>query len=545
MHILNVNIIKMILHYLKRSFFTSLVILFISCSGGKAVVEDATKILPPADLYGELFYDVQKSNIFEDSKTFVDAIPIWNVDSITHRYSKRRNLVDGELRNFVFDNFELPQTKEKYRSDSLSIKQHITSLWKVLERPLDIKHSGTLIPLPNPYIVPGGRFREIYYWDSYFTMLGLKEDGQIETIQNMVDNFSYLIDTYGFIPNGNRTYYLGRSQPSFYAMMIKVLAEIKGEETYVKYLPYLEKEYNFWMDGEATLNSLNPTKRRVVLLEDGEVLNRYWDDNNSPRPESYKEDVRTAGKALQDFPELSREDIYRNLRAGAESGWDFSSRWLVKNIEGNYDLSTIRTTHIIPIDLNVLLFNMERTLSKAFSLKGNLAKANVYKAKYLARKKTINKYLWNEKEGFFKDYNFVSGEQTETISLAGVYPLFFDLANDKQARSVSEKIEKVFLRPGGLVTTINNTGQQWDAPNGWAPLQYISIQGLRNYGFNDLASKISQRWLSLNQKVYQQSFKMLEKYNVEDLSKESGGGEYPTQDGFGWTNGVFQKLSQD
>jgi len=535
----------MILHYLKRSFFTSLVILFISCSGGKAVVEDATKILPPADLYGELFYDVQKSNIFEDSKTFVDAIPIWNVDSITHRYSKRRNLVDGELRNFVFDNFELPQTKEKYRSDSLSIKQHITSLWKVLERPLDIKHSGTLIPLPNPYIVPGGRFREIYYWDSYFTMLGLKEDGQIETIQNMVDNFSYLIDTYGFIPNGNRTYYLGRSQPSFYAMMIKVLAEIKGEETYVKYLPYLEKEYNFWMDGEATLNSLNPTKRRVVLLEDGEVLNRYWDDNNSPRPESYKEDVRTAGKALQDFPELSREDIYRNLRAGAESGWDFSSRWLVKNIEGNYDLSTIRTTHIIPIDLNVLLFNMERTLSKAFSLKGNLAKANVYKAKYLARKKTINKYLWNEKEGFFKDYNFVSGEQTETISLAGVYPLFFDLANDKQARSVSEKIEKVFLRPGGLVTTINNTGQQWDAPNGWAPLQYISIQGLRNYGFNDLASKISQRWLSLNQKVYQQSFKMLEKYNVEDLSKESGGGEYPTQDGFGWTNGVFQKLSQD
>ena len=174
-----------------------------------------------------------------------------------------------------------------------------------------------------------------------------------------------------------------------------------------------------------------------------------------------------------------------------------------------------------------------------------LAKANVYKAKYLARKKAINKYLWNEKEGFFKDYNFVSGEQTETISLAGVYPLFFDLANDKQARSVSEKIEKVFLQPGGLVTTSNNTGQQWDAPNGWAPLQYIGIQGLRNYGFNDLATKISQRWLSLNQKVYQQSFKMLEKYNVEDLSKESGGGEYPTQDGFGWTNGVYQKLSKD
>ena len=203
-------------------------------------------------------------------------------------------------------------------------------------------------------------------------MLGLKEDGQTETIQNMVDNFSYLIDTYGFIPNGNRTYYLGRSQPPFYAMMIEVLSEIKGEETYVKYLPYLEKEYNFWMEGEATLSNLNPTKRRVVLLEDGEVLNRYWDNNNSPRPESYREDVRTADKALQDFPELRREDIYRNLRAGAESGWDFSSRWLVKNKEGNYDLSTIRTTHIIPIDLNVLLFNMERTLSKAFILKGDV-----------------------------------------------------------------------------------------------------------------------------------------------------------------------------
>jgi alpha,alpha-trehalase len=143
------------------------------------------------------------------------------------------------------------------------------------------------------------------------------------------------------------------------------------------------------------------------------------------------------------------------------------------------------------------------------------------------------------------DYDFKKKQSTQVISLAGAYPLFFEIADDAQAKAVAEKIQSSFLKPGGLVSTPYNTGQQWDAPNGWAPLQWISIQGLRNYGQDSMASDIKDKWLKLNQRVYQQTYKMLEKYNVEDLSKESGGGEYPTQDGFGWTNGVYQKLSKE
>ena len=153
------------------------------------------------------------------------------------------------------------------------------------------------------------------------------------------------------------------------------------------------------------------------------------------------------------------------------------------------------------------------------------------------------KYFWDDKEQYFFDYNFKKEMSTGILSLAGVYPLFFNVATKSQARGVYQKIEQVFLKPGGVVTTPFNTGQQWDAPNGWAPLQWMTISALRNYEFKALADLIKERWLHLNEDVYKGTYKMLEKYNVEDLSKESGGGEYPTQDGFGWTNGVFQKLS--
>lgn len=502
--------------------------------------------MPPEELYGQLFYDVQSNeNIFKDSKTFVDAAPLYDVKKIRDDYSKIDSKSDSELLNFVKKNFKVPGDGVNYVTDSSTINKHITKLWEVLKRPADENISGTLIPLPNPYIVPGGRFREIYYWDSYFTMLGLQEDKQITAIENMVDNFSYLIDKYGFIPNGNRTYYLSRSQPPFYAEMVEILAESKGDSIYKKYLKFLEKEYKFWMNGADDLNETNPAFRRVVRLPDGEILNRYWDDKDTPRPESYREDIKTAEEALSKIPGLKKEDVFRNLRAAAESGWDFSSRWLKKDDSNEFQLSTIHTTEIIPVDLNTLLYNLESKISKAYAISGNPEKSEIYKLKSESRKKAILKYFWSEDEHFFMDYDFKKKQTTQVISLAGAYPLFFEIANDAQAKAVAEKIQSSFLKPGGLVSTPYNTGQQWDAPNGWAPLQWITIQGLRNYGQDSLASDIKDKWLKLNQRVYQQTYKMLEKYNVEDLSKESGGGEYPTQDGFGWSNGVYQKLSKE
>ncbi|MCG9973113.1 alpha,alpha-trehalase TreF [Christiangramia crocea] len=527
-----------------------LILLFLSCKIGPEpdqelkTLEEDVEILPPDELYGDLFFDVQTGEIFEDSKTFVDVVPQHNVGLIRQRYNMLDDTTTESISEFIKQHFEIPGNDFEFKTDSSSIKLHIRKLWDVLKRPADERVSGTLIPLPNPYIVPGGRFREIYYWDSYFTMLGLLEDGEIETIRNMVDNFAYLINEYGFIPNGNRTYYLGRSQPPFFAMMVRVLAEAEGEEVLAEYLPELEKEYNFWMDGAEDLNNKHAF-RRVVKMEDGGILNRYWDDNATPRPESYREDVKTAEKAVSRNPELSKEEVYRNLRAGAESGWDFSSRWLNKNENDEFDLSTIHTTDIVPVDLNSLLYNLEMTISEAAEIAGNEEKVEEFTKKAEARKETILKYHWNDKAGFFMDYNFRKNEMTDRFSLAGVYPLFFEIASQLQSEGVAAKIEEVFLKPGGVVTTPYNTGEQWDAPNGWAPLQWITIKGLQNYGRDDLASEIRSRWLELNKDVYQRTFKMLEKYNVEDLSKESGGGEYPTQDGFGWTNGVYQKLSSE
>lgn len=534
-------------HYSYKSFFGILFLFLVSCAQVKeASLEQEVRILPPEELYGELFYDVQSNEeLFPDSKTFVDVVPLYDVQDIRQRYAAMENKTTPFQLDFLEEHFAIPSTQNNFQTDSASIQEHITYLWDVLKRPADEAVSGTLIPLPNPYIVPGGRFREIYYWDSYFTMLGLQEDGEDGTIENMVDNFSYLIKNYGFIPNGNRTYYLGRSQPPFYAKMVEVLAEVEGDEIYKKYLPYLEKEYNFWMDGAANLSETNPANKRVVRLPGGEILNRYWDDYATPRPESYREDVKTADLALEMFPGKSREEVYRNLRAGAESGWDFSSRWLSRDEEGNFDLSTIHTTDILPVDLNSLLFNLETTIAKAYELSGNSAKSEEYLKKSEARRVAIEKYFWNNVEEYYMDYNFAERKTTPVLSLAGVYPLFFKVAANNRASMVATKIEQIFIQPGGVVTTPYNTGQQWDAPNGWAPLQWITIQGLRNYNRFDMASDIKNKWLQLNTSVYKRTYKLLEKYNVEDLSRESGGGEYPTQDGFGWTNGVYQKLVRE
>lgn len=535
---------------MKRTINNKILILFalilLQVCSSSCHSQGKIQIQTPEVLYGQLFYDIQAdTNIFKDSKSFVDAVPLIDVTKIREQYKKLSPKSDSAIVDFIHSHFKLSNNTPMYTSDSLSINEHITKLWNILKRQPDEKQSGTLIPLPYPYIIPGGRFREIYYWDSYFTMLGLQKDNQIEMIQNMDDNFTYLIDLYGFIPNGNRTYYLSRSQPPFYALMVKLLAESKGDSIYLKFLSSIEKEYNFWMNGADKLTNGITSYRRVVLLPDGEILNRYWDDVNTPRAESYREDINTANEAVLHIPGCNKEDVYRHIRAAAESGWDFSSRWLLKDKNYKYNLYSIHTTDIIPVDLNSLVYNIELTLSKGYQKVGNTVKANEYKIKAQARKKAILKYCWSKKKGFFMDFDFKAHTQTDVCSMAGVFPLFFQLANKKQASRVATKIRYSFLNAGGVSTTLNHTGHQWDAPNGWAPLQWICIKGLRNYGQNELADTIKNRWLQLNHRVYNRTYKMLEKYNVENLSRKGGGGEYPNQDGFGWTNGVFQALSKE
>ena len=487
---------------------------------------------PQKDLE-ELFVKIQMESIFPDSKTFPDCIPLFPSDTIKNHYLKEKNQSHFNLKAFVDKHFKRPENTEIKLSDSFPpIIQHINYLWDRLIRK-DTSSLGSLIGLPHPYIVPGGRFMEMYYWDSYFTLLGIQASGKIDILQNMVDNFAYLIDKYGFIPNGNRTYYLSRSQPPFFSMMVDLLAQSKSDSIYTHYLPELLAEYNFWMEGADKLNKHQPNYRHVVLLPNGSVLNRYWDNDTLPRAEAYKEDVAVAKSTNR-----KSSAIYRDMRAACESGWDFSSRWFADGVS----LSAIHTTDLVAIDLNCLLAHLEWCLVKSFTLKGDSAKRMYYLLKAKIRERSILKYCWNSETGFFTDYDFIKNRPTNVLSLAGLFPMFFRIADKTEAQLMADKIEKYFLHTGGLLTTLSITGQQWDAPNGWAPLQWISYVALKNYDYSDLANRVKEKWENTVNRYYNKSGKLMEKYNVQYPEISGGGGEYPSQDGFGWTNGVYLKM---
>lgn len=490
---------------------------------------------------GDLLLDVQRQNIYGDGKTFVDLLPARRLRSIKEEYKLVKSDPTFDLREFVARHFyDANQNlqREAYVSNpNHTPLEHIEELWTVLERRNRVTR-GSLLTLPYKYIVPGGRFNEQFYWDTYFIMLGLASSGKWQTIEGMMKNYAHQIRKYGYIPTANRSYLLSRSQPPFFSHMVRLLASHKGNQVLRDYLPYLLAEYRFWMKGKTKLAQTEYSSyRRVIQMPSGALLNRYYDNKTTPRPESLREDIETAEHSGR--KDSSR--LYLHLRAAAESGWDFSSRWFLDPL----DIKTIHTADIIPVDLNSLLYHLELTIADAYKASFNLVQAHAFRKKAKARQQAIDEYAWNERTGFYNDYNFHHSTFTTIESLAGVFPLFVGAASQEQADKVANVLRKDFLRSGGLVTTNIENGQQWDAPNGWAPLQWVAIEGLRNYGHTDLADEIAKRWTELNEKVYTEAHKFVEKYNVESIDGLGSGGEYVLQDGFGWTNGVYEALKRD
>lgn len=496
---------------------------------------------PSRDL-GGLFVDAQMMGIYPDSKTLVDATPKRDPRAIADRYAAEKASQGFSLRTFIAREFTAPASPDVKAPDggSRTMEEHIADLWPVLTRAADVNDPrSSLLPLPRPYVVPGGRFREVYYWDSYFTMLGLVTSGRAEQIGQMLDNFAHLVRTVGHIPNGNRTYYLSRSQPPYFAAMVGRYAEATDSSRALAYLEALEAEHRFWMDGADTLKP-GGANRRVVRLADGSLLNRYWDDRAEPRPESFREDFTIA----QQLAEGERERFYRNVRAAAESGWDFSSRWM----RDPTSLASLETVDLAPVDLNSLLYHAERTIAalrRVRGASGDGKAAAEFEARAEARRTAILTHMWDAAGGFFYDVRWSTGERvTDRPTMAAAAPLYFGIATPEQGRKVAQRLGRDFLKPGGFTTTLIKSGQQWDAPNGWPPLQWLGIEGARRYGGTAVADTARARWLALNRKVYGNTGKLTEKYDVWDLSKSAGGGEYPTQDGFGWTNGVALTLSR-
>ena len=489
----------------------------------------------PQQSFAELFDAVEMAHLFHDSKVFPDAVPREAPEIILQKYRARPPQSGQPLKQFVLQHFTLPAQGATAPSppDRVPIVEHIDSLWNALTRSTpDAPPYSSLLPLPKPYVVPGGRFREIYYWDSYFTMVGLARSGRQDLVNSMVDDFATMIDRYGHIPNGARSYYLSRSQPPFFFAMVKLTNPGDPAAAYARYLPQLRREHAFWMEGESQLQ-VGAAHRRVVRVAERLVLNRYWDDEDTPRDESYREDVQLARHSHR-----NASNIYRDIRAAAESGWDFSSRWFADG----HSPASIETTQILPVDLNSLMYGLEQAIAEGCTRARDTACANEFVDRSKSRMLGFFEFFWDELSGEYQDYQWAKGRRTGRISAAAVYPLYVKAVSPLQVKRTAAAVRAKLLREGGVVATPTKTGQQWDAPNGWAPLQWIAVSALKDAGESQLAETIACRWMARVNGVYQREGKLVEKYDVENADKHGGGGEYPLQDGFGWTNGVMREL---
>jgi alpha,alpha-trehalase len=489
---------------------------------------------PPQVEFKDLFVAVQTAKIFNDGKAFHDAVPRGSPAEILDRYHANTPRSSAALKKFVAANFALPADAGSAPSppEHVPIVAHIDQLWDVLTRrsPVVPPYSS-LLPLPQPYVVPGGRFREIYYWDSYFTMLGVADSGRQQLVDGMVADFAHLIDAYGHIPNGTRTYYLSRSQPPFFFAMVGLLSPRDPGAAFARYLPQLKAEYAFWMEGAGQL-SAGQAHRHVVALPDASILNRYWDDHDTARDESYAIDTQLASDSHREPTQL-----FHDVRAACESGWDFSSRWF----DDGKSLTTIVSTEIIPVDLNSLLYGLENAIRLGCEHGQDRSCVKEFAARSAKRRAAMDQYLWDAGVGTYLDYRWTRKARVPRVSAASMYPLFVHAASEQQAASVGKVVARDLLKSGGIVTTTVKTGQQWDSPNGWAPLQWIAVSGFRQYGQEQLAETIACRWMANVNRVYSETGKLVEKYDVVAIRK-GGGGEYPLQDGFGWTNGVMRRL---
>lgn len=493
--------------------------------------------LSPADRYGELFTAVQTQVVFADSKTFVDCAPRDDPRRIVETYRRERRGSAFDLPDFVAAHFDLPDAPAagftQVPGDTLD--QHIARLWPVLTRtPAAHPKRSSLLPLPEPYVVPGGRFRELYYWDSYFTMLGLAVHGHAGLVRNMTDDFAHLIDVYGHVPNANRSYYISRSQPPVFSFMVRLAARLGVAEP-VEFERQLQQEHSWWTAGADDLRP-GEAHGHCVRMPDGALLNRYWDERDTPREEAYREDVATARRSGR-----PAHVVYRDLRAAAASGWDFSSRWCTTPD----DLSTTKTTSIVPVDLNAFLYSLETLLAEIGDAAGDAADAEAFRGRAERRRVAMDTWLWDDEDGAYLDWDIDDdARRRQSLTTACVTPLWVGAADGERAARTAQTMRDRLLRPGGIGTTEHETGQQWDKPNGWAPLQWMAIRGLGRYG-SDLAGTIRERWLRSVTAVFDREHKLVEKYAMLHSAEHStggGGGEYPLQDGFGWTNGVTAAL---
>ncbi|KAH9685214.1 Trehalase [Citrus sinensis] len=520
------------------------------------VQETALATFGQKDFDPKLYVDLSlKSNLSTTVTAFhklprnaTGSVSIPDFKEFMHEYfdGAGNDLVYAEPPDFVPepDGF-LPKVKNpQVRAWALEVH----ALWKNLSRRVSCSVSErpefhTLLPLPGPVVIPGSRFREVYYWDSYWVIRGLLASKMYKTAKAIVTNLIYLIDTYGYVLNGARAYYTNRSQPPLLSAMVYDIYNRTGDSDLVKKaLPALLKEHQFWNSGIHKVNVQDNRGRN-------HTLSRYYAMWNKPRPESSTTDKVHASKLLN---ASEKEQFYRELASVAESGWDFSTRWM----RNTSDFTTLAITSILPVDLNIFILKMELDIVSMAQIVGDNKTVESFLKSAQARKEAIDSVFWNEENGQWLDYWISNGtgsqecqrwkasNQNNNAFASNFVPIWIDLFNSDTC--IVEKVRKSFQSSGllgaaGIATSLTRSEEQWDFPNGWAPLQHMIVEGLGKSGSQEaksMAQDIAMRWINTNYVAYKETGAMHEKYNVEKCGDIGGGGEYIPQTGFGWSNGV-------
>ncbi|ENN70552.1 hypothetical protein HUJ04_007985 [Dendroctonus ponderosae] len=516
---------------------------------------------------GSLLDTVQRARIFSDSKTFVDMSQI-NTEEITLRNfnallaQTNNNPTKAEVAQFVQENFEndtelatwtpedfnpSPSFLKRIKDDEIkTFASDLVGIWPSLGRKVSStvfqnpeKHS--LIGVPNGIIIPGGRFKEFYYWDSYWIIEGLLISDMPRTARGMIENLLSMVETYGFVPNGGRIYYLNRSQPPLLTLMAALYLKYTDDIEWIRAkIGVLDKELTYWLQ-EKTVD--------VVVKERQHRLAHYISESTTPRPESYYEDITTCTY----FPDGEQQKhCYQGLKSGAESGWDFSSRWFFDEDGGvKTNLTHIDAQRVIPVDLNAFLCGAFRKLSSFYFLIGdgqNALKWAQHSESWLI---AINQVLYDDQDGIWYDFDLDLSRPRKIFFPSNFAPLWPDLYDAEQKKIYGKRAAKYFKKlridefKGGIPTSLDQNNEQWDLPNAWPPLQELVILGLWDSGDRlgkQIAKKSAGRWIEANLKGYQEQNAMFEKYDSSRVGQYGGGGEYEVQKGFGWTNGVALKL---
>jgi len=502
---------------------------------------------------GSILYAVQMSNICNDSKTFVDMKMKFDPEIVISNWEKfcktSKGFAKDEVKDFVDKNFDVESEElEKWSPEDWSESpafnvinleaktfcESLNKMWKLLGRKISEKvrlqqNRFSLIYLPNPFIVPGGRFREVYYWDSYWIIRGLLLSGMKKTARGMIDNLFHLIENIGYVPNGGRIYYT-RSQPPLLSMMVESFLLTTDDKKWAESkLPLLVKEWKYWEETHSVLVS-------------GKKMFRYFSMDDTPRPESYREDVNLA----KNVEAAKKSHLWRELRSAAESGWDFSSRWFT-HVSGS--LVDTCVTNVAPVDLNAFLAKSANVIASLYQEMGLDEEAESWMKEQEQLNDAIESLMWDIKDGIWYDIDIDSGLKRRRFNGSNFVPLWTksfspDMIEFKASSCLNYLQKTLGVDNNSLATTLIVSGEQWDMPNAWPPLEHMLIMGLYNSGLKQAmeeARRLSKARVEKCHEIYNKTGHMFEKYNYK-TNEEGGGGEYDVQIGFGWTNGMLLDL---